>query len=74
MQTADPTIASGAEGPVSPAVDPSADLSAEARRAKAEASARADDSGVAQVEQRLRGEYAELAAVAAQMALAHIIG
>lgn len=62
MQTADTTIAPGAESPVPPAADPSADLSAEARRAKA------DDPDAAQIEQRLRGEYAELAAVAAQAA------
>jgi signal peptide peptidase SppA len=76
MQTADPTLAPGAESPVPPAADPSADLSAEARRAKAEApdqaggrlSATAADPGAAQIEQRLRGEYAELAAIAAQAA------
>lgn len=76
MQTADPTIAPGAESPVPPAADPSADLSAEARRAKAEAPdqaggrllAKTDGPGATQIEQRLRDEYAELAAVAAQAA------
>lgn len=57
MQTVDPTIDPGAEGPVSPA--PNA--------ASVEESA-ANVPDLAQVEQRLRGEYAELAAVAAQAA------
>jgi signal peptide peptidase SppA len=64
MQTAD----SISEEPVSPAPD----LSAEARRAKADAAPvqgpAVNVPDVMQVEQRLRGEYAELAAVAAQAA------
>ncbi len=57
MQTTDPTIDPGAEGPVSPTANPSA-----------EALAKADVPDMTQLEQRLRGEYAELAAVAAQAA------
>jgi signal peptide peptidase SppA len=67
MQTADPTIDPGAEGPVSPAPDLSADASAKADAASVQEPA-ANVSDMAQVEQRLRGEYAELAAVAAQAA------
>lgn len=55
MQTADPTIDPGAEGPVSPAPDAAS---------VQEPTANVPD--MTQVEQRLRGEYAELAAVAAQ--------
>jgi len=57
MQTADPTINPGAEGPVPPAPD-AAPVQGPA----------VNVSDVTQVEQRLRGEYAELAAVAAQAA------
>jgi hypothetical protein len=57
MQTADPTIDPGAKGPVSPAPDAAS---------VQEPAANVPD--LAQVEQRLRGEYAELAAVAAQAA------
>jgi signal peptide peptidase SppA len=55
MQTADPTTDPGAEGPVSPAPDAAS---------VQEPAVNVPD--VTQVEQRLRGEYAELAAVAAQ--------
>ncbi len=57
MQTADPTIDPGAEGPVSSAPDAAS---------VQEPAVNVPD--VTQVEQRLRGEYAELAAVAAQAA------
>ena len=57
MQTADPTIDPGADGPVSPAPD-----------AAPVQGPVVNVPDVMQVEQRLRGEYAELAAVAAQAA------
>jgi ClpP class serine protease len=71
MQTADPTIDPGAEGPVSPAPDPQS-AGADLRPAKADAASvqgpAASVSDMTQIEQRLRGEYAELAAIAAQAA------
>ncbi len=59
MQTADPTIDPGTEEPVSPAPEAATVLDTATPVAAIDP---------ARIEQRLRGEYAELAAVAAQAA------